>query len=421
MMKDQHNPKGCICRYAHGSDPLCPFKPSAYRDDLIRKLWEAQLEDCPEPAKRLMAEAAQELERCESGAPRGEAVDRAGPQVSPLSSNLVSLSFSDIVNMTLTGDESFYKCEPVDAEIERLTESVESWRRHQTSAANEWHKCMVERDRLRAGMARLLETDHLEIEGYRIVRELLADIPAVETPGSRDALRYLWLRSWFAQGRPRSEIDPFGHIAVRSSEDIDVLIDRAMEQRSNDGSSEETSDDPHGVVGERAKSVFVEWVESRMPTFGFGPTTAEKLERIEKLAGKIAVKADAHTASCPACIATEGSTPIPGYEDIHEKTEAKPNDAFRWICIHCTTVNGLDEQNCLGCRKPRYPHKATQKASERKTIGFGIPNLMQDVRDLMVRGVPSDTAIEIVANRCELRSEAIIALRDALNRGNETR
>lgn len=44
--------------------------------------------------------------------------------------------------------------------------------------------------------------------------------------------------------------------------------------------------------------------------------------------------------------------------------EPQTNDAFRWICIHCTTVNGLDDPNCLGCRKPRYPHRAELKASE---------------------------------------------------------
>lgn len=36
------------------------------------------------------------------------------------------------------------------------------------------------------------------------------------------------------------------------------------------------------------------------------------------------------------------------------------NDALRWICLHCTMVNGMDDPHCLGCRKPRYPHKAAQ-------------------------------------------------------------
>jgi hypothetical protein len=31
------------------------------------------------------------------------------------------------------------------------------------------------------------------------------------------------------------------------------------------------------------------------------------------------------------------------------------NAPFRWICIHCTTVNAVDVDVCVGCRKPRYP------------------------------------------------------------------
>lgn len=38
----------------------------------------------------------------------------------PTDLRLESLSVSDILNMTLLGDESFYRCAPVDAEIERL-------------------------------------------------------------------------------------------------------------------------------------------------------------------------------------------------------------------------------------------------------------------------------------------------------------
>jgi hypothetical protein len=36
-----------------------------------------------------------------------------------------------------------------------------------------------------------------------------------------------------------------------------------------------------------------------------------------------------------------------------------PNAPFRWICIHCDTVSGIDDQACLGCKKPRYPALAT--------------------------------------------------------------
>lgn len=32
-----------------------------------------------------------------------------------------------------------------------------------------------------------------------------------------------------------------------------------------------------------------------------------------------------------------------------------PNEPFRWICIHCNTVSGMDDQHCLGCGKARYP------------------------------------------------------------------
>jgi hypothetical protein len=42
---------------------------------------------------------------------------------------LVSLSFRDIANMTLLGDESFYRCEAVDAEFERMDKTIESLRR----------------------------------------------------------------------------------------------------------------------------------------------------------------------------------------------------------------------------------------------------------------------------------------------------
>lgn len=34
-------------------------------------------------------------------------------------------------------------------------------------------------------------------------------------------------------------------------------------------------------------------------------------------------------------------------------TKDDPNAPFRWICIHCTTVNAVDIDVCVGCRKPR--------------------------------------------------------------------
>lgn len=48
-------------------------------------------------------------------------------------------------------------------------------------------------------------------------------------------------------------------------------------------------------------------------------------------------------------------------------------------------------------------------------LGFGIPNLMADVRQLIASGVSLDGAIQQIATRRELRSEAICALRDAMN------
>lgn len=38
-----------------------------------------------------------------------------------------------------------------------------------------------------------------------------------------------------------------------------------------------------------------------------------------------------------------------------------PNAPFRWICIHCNTVSGINDQVCLGCRKPRYPLTASME------------------------------------------------------------
>lgn len=40
-----------------------------------------------------------------------------------------------------------------------------------------------------------------------------------------------------------------------------------------------------------------------------------------------------------------------------------PNAPFRWICIHCDTVSGIDDKTCLGCRKPRYPTLAANSGA----------------------------------------------------------
>lgn len=45
------------------------------------------------------------------------------------------------------------------------------------------------------------------------------------------------------------------------------------------------------------------------------------------------------------------------------KANDDPLAPLRWICIHCNTVSGKDDPNCLGCGKPRYPHGAAQKTS----------------------------------------------------------
>lgn len=50
--------------------------------------------------------------------------------------------------------------------------------------------------------------------------------------------------------------------------------------------------------------------------------------------------------------------------DSPQKAGANPNDAFRWICIHCDTVSGIDDRICLGCKKPRYPRIDAQNGNE---------------------------------------------------------
>jgi len=44
---------------------------------------------------------------------------------------------------------------------------------------------------------------------------------------------------------------------------------------------------------------------------------------------------------------------------VGPKANADPLAHLRWICTYCTTVSGIDDPSCLGCGKPRYPHKAS--------------------------------------------------------------
>lgn len=36
-----------------------------------------------------------------------------------------------------------------------------------------------------------------------------------------------------------------------------------------------------------------------------------------------------------------------------------PNDDVRWVCPHCSTVNGLDAAECVGCRRIRFRQACT--------------------------------------------------------------
>jgi len=38
---------------------------------------------------------------------------------------------------------------------------------------------------------------------------------------------------------------------------------------------------------------------------------------------------------------------------VSVKAKDDPLAGVRWICSACTTVNGIDDEKCLGCRKPR--------------------------------------------------------------------
>jgi hypothetical protein len=51
---------------------------------------------------------------------------------------------------------------------------------------------------------------------------------------NNDAARYRWLRDWYRRGGKRSEIDPDGHIAVRTLPEWEVLLDAAIARSSSE-------------------------------------------------------------------------------------------------------------------------------------------------------------------------------------------
>jgi hypothetical protein len=52
------------------------------------------------------------------------------------------------------------------------------------------------------------------------------------------------------------------------------------------------------------------------------------------------------------------------------KASDDPLAGVRWICGSCTTVNGIDDEQCLGCRKPREEKDARQvKTTTSQTDG----------------------------------------------------
>lgn len=61
----------------------------------------------------------------------------------------------------------------------------------------------------------------------------------------------------------------------------------------------------------------------------------------------------------PIETAPKNGTPIVGYRDKNppsmETAVEQPNDAFRWICVNCTTVNSNLVTTCDSCSRERYP------------------------------------------------------------------
>ena len=57
---------------------------------------------------------------------------------------------------------------------------------------------------------------------------------AHETAGddARDAVRYRWMRDWYHREGKRAEIDPYGHIAVRTLPEWEALLDAAIARSS---------------------------------------------------------------------------------------------------------------------------------------------------------------------------------------------
>jgi cell division protein FtsB len=44
----------------------------------------------------------------------------------------------------------------------------------------------------------------------------------------KDAGRYLWMRNWYIEERPRADINPWGHVMVTTPLVLDACIDAAM-------------------------------------------------------------------------------------------------------------------------------------------------------------------------------------------------
>lgn len=117
------------------------------------------------------------------------------------------------------------------------------------SALAEWDRLRYPKDVMRA--EGISFGDVLTLRGNAVdrlieaVRESLSgDSSAPETkpkllegsfnisPDERDALRYRWLRDWVLREGKRSEIDPYGHIAVRTVPEWERLLDEAMTRSS---------------------------------------------------------------------------------------------------------------------------------------------------------------------------------------------
>lgn len=54
-----------------------------------------------------------------------------------------------------------------------------------------------------------------------------------DTASRRDAVRYRWLRDWYHREGKRAEIDPDGHVAVRTLPEWEALLDAAIARSSS--------------------------------------------------------------------------------------------------------------------------------------------------------------------------------------------